>query len=157
MLAVKNMPLVTHTPISLTALTPVSASQDYGVRQIDMPVDAYAGFDKWGPLSVQYAFYRHGIGTHANSTQIFDVHKHFTRFSFDYGIDTEAGPRGSVVFEVYGDDKKLFASEKIGRYDLPRHADVPISGVSTLKLVVTGAGDGITDDHADWLNPKLYE
>jgi Gpi18-like mannosyltransferase len=155
-LTAKNLPLITHTPVSLTALTPVSASQDYGIRQINMPVNAYSGFDKWGSLSVQYAFYRHGIGTHAISTQIFDLHKHFTRFSFDYGIDTEAGPRGSVVFQVIGDDKKLFVSEKIGRYDLPRHADVNITGVSTLKLVVTDAGDGITDDHADWLNPKLY-
>jgi Gpi18-like mannosyltransferase len=160
-LTAKNMPLITHAPVSLTALTPVSASQDYGVRQLNMPVNAYSGFDKWGSLSVQYAFYRHGIGTHANSTQIFDIQKHFTRFSFDYGVDTEAGPRGSVVFQVYGlppqagDYKLLFVSEKIGRYDLPRHADVDIAGVKTLKLVVTDAGDGITDDHADWLNPKL--
>lgn len=122
-----------------------------------MPVNAFLGFDKWGSLSVQYAFYRHGIGTHANSTQDFDVGRHFSKFSFDYGIDTEAGPKGTVVFEVYGDDKKLFASEKIGRYDLPRHADVPITDVKILKLVVTDGGDGITDDHADWLNPKLYE
>ncbi len=155
-LLAKNIPLVTRTPVSLTAMTPVSASQDYGIRQINMPVNAYAGFDKWGSLSVQYAFYRHGIGTHAKSTQIFDLQKYFTRFSFDYGIDTEAGPRGSVTFEVYGDDKKLFASEKIGRYDLPRHADVSVAGIHLLKLVVTDAGDGITDDHADWLNPKLY-
>jgi len=154
-LAAKNIPLVTHKPVSLTAIVPVSAAQDYGLRTINMPVNASLGFDKWGSLSVQYAFYRRGIGTHANSTQVFDLHRHFTRFSFDYGIDTEAGPRGSVIFEVYGDDKKLFASGKIGRYDLPRHADVDITGVSTLKLVVTDAGDGITDDHADWLNPKL--
>ncbi|MCX6791720.1 MAG: NPCBM/NEW2 domain-containing protein [Candidatus Gottesmanbacteria bacterium] len=163
MLTAKNLPLITHTPVSLTTLTPVSAAQDYGIRQINMPVNAYSGFDKWGSLSVQYAFYRRGVGTHANSIQTFDVKGHFTRFSFDYGIDTEAGPRGSVVFEVYGlpageagDYKLLFASEKIGRYDLPRHADVNITGVSSLKLVVTDAGDGITDDHADWLNPKLY-
>jgi Gpi18-like mannosyltransferase len=163
-LAAKNIPLITHTPVSLTALTPVAASQDYGLREVNMPVNASLGFNKWGSLSVQYAFYRKGIGTHANSTQTFDVRGYFTRFSFDYGIDTEAGPKGTVIFEVYGlpageagDDKKLFASEKIGRYDLPRHADVNITGIRTLKLVVTDAGDGITDDHADWLNPKLYE
>jgi Gpi18-like mannosyltransferase len=156
MLTAKNMPLITRAPVSLTTMTPVSASQDYGVRQINMPVNAFSGFDKWGSLSVQYAFYRRGVGTHANSTQVFDVQRHFTRFSFDYGVDTEAGPRGSVVFEVIGDDKMLFASEKIGRYDPPRHADVDITHVSTLKLVVTDAGDGITDDHADWLNPRLF-
>ncbi len=154
-LAAKNIPLITHTPVLLTNMTPVSASQDYGSRQINMPVNAYSGFDTWGFLSVQYAFYRRGIGTHANSSQTFDLGRHFNTFSFDYGIDTEAGPKGSVIFEVYGDDKKLFASDKIGRYDLPRRADVDISGIRMLKLVITDAGDGITDDHADWLNPKL--
>ncbi|MCX6793607.1 MAG: NPCBM/NEW2 domain-containing protein [Candidatus Gottesmanbacteria bacterium] len=156
-LTAKNMPFITHTPVPLTAIVPVSATQDYGLRKINMPVNASLGFDKWGSLSVQYAFYRHGIGTHANSVQTYDIGKLFRQFSFDYGVDTEAGPKGTVVFEVYGDDKKLFASEKIGRYDLPRHRDVDITGVRSLKLVVTDAGDGITDDHADWLNPKLYE
>jgi Gpi18-like mannosyltransferase len=155
LLAAKNIPLITHAPVSLTALTPFTYTQDYGSREVNMPVNAFLGFDKWGSLSVQYAFYRHGIGTHANSTQVFDIGRHFSKFSFDYGVDTEAGPRGTVVFEVYGDDKKLFASGSIGRYDLPRHADVDITGVTTLKLVVTDAGNGITDDHADWLNPKL--
>ena len=122
-----------------------------------MPTNASLGFKNWAYLSVQYAFYRHGIGTHANSSETYDIGGHFRTFSFDYGVDTEAGPKGSVTFEVYGDDKKLFASEKIGRYDHPRHADVNVSGVKTLKLVVTDAGDGNTDDHADWLNPKLYE
>jgi len=156
-LTAKNLPLVTRKPVSLAAMTPVSMTQDYGSREINMPMNASFGFDKWGSLSVQYSFYRHGIGTHANSTQIYDMGRHFRRFSFDYGVDTEAGPRGTVVFEVIGDDKKLFASEKIGRYELPRHAEVDITGVKTLKLVVTDAGDGITDDHADWLNPQLYE
>jgi Gpi18-like mannosyltransferase len=155
-LTAKNIPLITHAPVSLTAMTPVSATQDYGQRVVNMPVNTMFGFDKWGSLSVQYSFYRHGIGTHANSTQIYDMGRHFSKFTFDYGVDTEAGPRGTVVFEVYGDDKLLFASKKIGRYELPRHAEVNITGVRMLKLVVTDGGDGITDDHADWLNPKLY-
>ena len=153
---VKNLSLITKKPVYLTALTPFSYTQDYGDREIDMPVNASAGFDKWGSLSVEYAFYRHGIGTHANSTEVYDVGRHFRQFTFDYGVDTEAGPKGTVVFQVYGDDKKLFESKKIARYDLPRHASVDISGVKTLKLVVTDAGDGITDDHVDWLNPLLY-
>ena len=88
---------------------------------------------------------------------MYDISGFFKTFSFDYGVDTEAGPKGSVTFEVWGDGKKLFASKEIGRYDMPRHAEVNISGVRMLELVVTDAGDGITDDHADWLNPKLYE
>ncbi len=156
-LLLKNLPLLTKQPVSITAISPTAYQQDYGRPMVDMPVNASLGINHWSNLSVQYAFYRHGIGTHANSYQLFDIGRHFRRFSFDYGIDTEAGPKGSVTFEVYGDDKKLFASEKIGRYELPRHAEVDVTGVQMLKLVVTAAGDGITDDHADWLNPKLYE
>jgi Gpi18-like mannosyltransferase len=157
MLLAKNHPLITKSPVYVGSLTPTDYKQDYGGRMVDMPTNASLGIKNWSSLSVQYAFYRRGIGTHANSYQIFDIGGLFNKFSFDYGVDTEAGPKGSVTFEVYGDGKKLFASKKIGRFDLPRHADVSVAGVHTLKLVVTDAGDGITDDHADWLNPKLYE
>jgi hypothetical protein len=60
------------------------------------------------------------------------------------------------VFEVYGDGKLLFQSDAIRRYDLPRHAEVDVDGVKHLGLVATDAGDGITSDHTDWLNPKLW-
>lgn len=156
-LLAKNIPLLTKQPVYVSALTPTAYKQDYGGREINMPTNASLGVKNWSALSVQYAFYRHGIGTHANSTQTFDIGGLFNKFTFDYGIDTEAGPKGSVTFEVWGDNKKLFASQKIGRYDLPRHAEVSVAGIRQLKLVVTDAGDGITDDHADWLNPKLYE
>lgn len=156
-LFVKNIPLIMKQPVYVGNLTPIEYKQDYGGRMVDMPVNASLGIKNWSSLSVQYAFYRHGIGTHANGYQLFDIGGLFHTFSFDYGIDTEAGPKGSVTFEVWGDGKRLFASEKIGRYELPRHAEVDVTGVHTLKLVVTDAGDGITDDHADWLNPKLYE
>lgn len=156
-LGTRNLPLILDKPVSLTRLTPISYKQDYGGRTINMPTNASLGFNNWSYLSVQYSFYRSGIGTHANSFETYDIGGLFRTFSFDYGIDTEAGPKGSVTFEVYGDDKKLFESKKIGRYDYPRHADVNVTGVRMLKLVVTDAGDGNTDDHADWLNPKLYE
>ena len=155
-LLAKNLPLLTHRPIYITAITPVAYEQDYGMREVNMPVNASLGFKSWSSLSVQYAFYRRGIGVHAKSFQTYDIGGLFKQFSFDYGIDTEAGPQASVTFEVWGDEKRLFASKSIGRYEYPRHADVDISGVHELKLVVTDADDGITDDHADWLNPKLY-
>ena len=162
----KNIPLILKQPVYVEKLTPTEYKQDYGGREIDMPVNASLGLTNWSNLSVQYAFYRRGIGTHANSYQIFDIGGLFSKFTFDYGVDTEAGSKGSVTFEVWGlpaeasakegDWKKLFSSQKIGRYDLPRHAEVTVTGVRTLKLVVTDAGDGITDDHADWLNPRLF-
>lgn len=151
-----NYPLTTKTPISLTRLTPISHQQDYKRMVTNMPVNA-DGLDSktWSRLSVQYVYYDEGIGTHANSTITYDVNKQFSTFETDFGIDTEAGAKGTALFSIYGDDKELFTSKKMGRYDYPAHAKVNIQGVQTLRLIVTDAGDGITDDHADWLRPTL--
>lgn len=155
-LVIMNKPLIRHTPFSLTSLSPIESSQGYGLRTKDMPVNASLGFNSWSPLSVQYAFYKKGIGTHAISRITYDIGGYFKSFTTDYGIDTEAGTGASVAFEVYGDGKKLFASGKMGRFDMPRHANVNIQDVKKLTLIVTDAGDGIRDDHADWLQPTLW-
>jgi len=47
----------------------------------------------------------------------------YKKFTVDYGIDTEAGPKASATFEIYGDTKALFISQKMGRYDMPRHIE----------------------------------
>ena len=122
----------------------------------NLSVGSTFGINKWTRLSTQYAFYKTGLGTHANSSIKYHINRTFSRFTSDYGIDTEGGNQGSAIFEVWGDDKKLFESEIIKRFDLPRHIDVPISGVSMLTLKVNSTDDRITDDHADWLNPKLW-
>lgn len=150
-----NAPLLLKKPVSLTKFTPYISQQGYGTRQTDMPVNAFLGFNKWSALSVQYSFFRKGIGTHAPSWIDYDIGGHFKRFSTNYGIDTQAGSGGTAVFEIYGDGKLLFRSDKTGRYDYPRFADVDITGVKKLGLVTTDAGDGKNDDHTDWLNPTL--
>jgi Gpi18-like mannosyltransferase len=151
-----NLPLITRSPVSVNAFFPIINQQQYGKRQIDMPVNAFNGFNYWSPLSVQYAFYRHGYGTHAKSYQQFHINGNFRKFTTDYGIDTEAGSAGTATFEIYGDNKTLFKSEKIGRYEYPRHIEVDVTGVKLLGLVTNDAGDGINDDHTDWLNPLLW-
>ncbi len=151
-----NLPLFTRTPVFLTALTPIVSRQDYGSLQINRSLNSSSGIKSWNRLSVQYVFYRYGMGTHTNSLQEFDINRRFARFSADYGIDTEAGPKGSAVFELYGDGKLLWRSDKITRFDLPRHTEVDITGVKLLSLVTTDAGDGNTDDHTDWLRPTLW-
>lgn len=155
LIAASNAPLIFKRPVLITKITPITSTTGYGTRQVDMPVNASFGFPKWGFLSVQYAFYRHGIGTHAPSREVFDINRQFKKLSTDYGIDTNGGPQGSVQFLVYGDGKLLFASEIIKRYDLPRHAEININGVKILELVVTDGGNGNFDDHADWLNTYL--
>lgn len=156
-LFIANMPLITNKPIHLTTFTPFISEQAYGTRQTNRTVQSsFGGPYKWNRLSVQYLFYDRGIGSHANSRYVYDIGGHFNRFTADYGIDTESGVKASAVFEVYGDGNLLFRSEKMGRFDLPRHIDVPVIGVKRLMLIITDAGDGNYDDHADWLNPTLW-
>lgn len=152
-----NLPLLTKKPVSLTKLTPFISEQAYGTRQTDKTVQSsFGGPNKWTRLSVQYAFYKHGLGSHANSKYTYSVNKNFSRFETDYGIDTESGTKASAIFEIYGDDTLLFRSEKMGRFDLPRHASVDITGIKNLTLKTNDAGDENYDDHTDWLNPRLF-
>ncbi len=152
-----NKPLWSKQPVSLTKIVPYISEQAYGTRQTDKSVQSsFGGPNKWTRLSVQYVFYHHGIGTHANSKHVFDINKQFTKFTTDFGIDTEAGTKASAIFEIYGDGKLLFRSPKMGRFDLPKHAEVNITGVKYLSLVTNDAGDGNYDDHTDWLDPLLW-
>lgn len=151
-----NLPLMQNRTVSLTKLTPFLHQQQYGMLVANMPVNAQKTNSKtWDRLSVQYMFYEQGLGTHANSTIVYDIGRRFRTFETDMGIDTEAGPNASVVFAIYGDNTLLFMSPVIKRYENPIHATVTVRGVSQLKLVVTDADDGNTDDHADWLHPQL--
>jgi len=156
-MALLNRSLITRNPIPLTTFTPFISEQAYGTRQTNISVQStFGGPYKWTRLSVQYLFYRNGIGTHANSKQVFHINRLFSKLTTDYGIDTESGTKASAIFEIRGDDKVLFRSEKMGRFDLPRHAEIDISGVNNLTLSTTDAGDGNYDDHTDWLNPTLW-
>lgn len=156
LVVIANKPLLFKQPVSITKITPITALAGYGGRQVNMPVNASFGFSKWSPLSVQYVFYKTGIGTHAPAREVYHINRQFRRLTTDFGVDTNGGPQASVVFEVWGDGKRLFQSELVKRFEYPRHAEIDISGVNMLELIVTDAGDGKTDDHADWLNTQLW-
>lgn len=152
-----NLNYLTHSYLSLSQLKPVDYKQDYGIPQMNLNVSSMFGAKNWSFLSVNYFFYPKGIGTHANSRIVYDLGRKFSRFSTDYGVDTAAPDTASVIFVIYGDDRLLFSSPKMIKSDLPRHIEIPVQGVKTLNLTVHDAGDGISGDHADWLEPTLYK
>lgn len=156
-LIILNLGYLMGNPISLTSFKPVLIKQDFGTLQTNKSVNSYPGWKSWNRLSNNYFFYRRGFGTHANSNIVFDIDKKFRRFTTDFGVDTEAATPASVTFIIYGDTKKLFSTGKMGRFDFPKHAEVDVTGVKYLGLMVTDAGDGINSDHADWFNPVLFK
>lgn len=156
LIVMKNFPLILGKPMSINAFFPIISQEEFGKRQVDMSVSSYTGIKAWNPLSDQYYFFRHGIGTHAKSYHQYNINGMFKKFSTNYGIDTQAGDNGSATFEIYGDDKPLFKSQVMGRYDMPKYIEVDVTGVKMLGLVTNDGGDGISNDHTDWLNPILW-
>ncbi|WP_052195554.1 NPCBM/NEW2 domain-containing protein [Deinococcus radiopugnans] len=108
-----------------------------------------------GPLKIGNQTFAKGIGVHANSELTYVLNGSCSTFSATVGIDAEVGTKGSVVFQVLGDGKKLFDSGTMTGTSAAKPFSVSVAGVDELKLVVTDAGDGIEYDHADWADAKL--
>lgn len=106
-------------------------------------------------LKVGTAAFANGIGTFARSLLEFPLNGQFRRFTAKAGVDAVTEGRGSVVFEIYGDGKKLWTSPTLSGLDAPREIDLDLTGVNRLRLVVTDANDGNKFDVANWLEPVL--
>ncbi|WP_034226902.1 NPCBM/NEW2 domain-containing protein, partial [Actinotalea ferrariae] len=62
---------------------------------------------------------------------------------------------GSVVFQVWDGSKKLADSGVIRGGQPAKSMVVDVTGRSNLRLVVTNAGNGSTQDHANWGDAHL--
>ncbi|MCX5216049.1 beta-galactosidase [Kitasatospora sp. NBC_00240] len=102
--------------------------------------------------------YALGIGTNANSSVTLYLGGHCTRFSATVGVDDEVGNSGSVTFSVRADGTNLTTTPILRGSDTAAGTvDVPIpAGTTILELVAGDGGDGNSNDHADWANPKVF-
>ncbi|MEF2279179.1 NPCBM/NEW2 domain-containing protein [Deinococcus sp. YIM 134068] len=104
--------------------------------------------------------YPQGYGVHAGSELRFSLKgtngTQCTRFSVDVGVDDEVGSRGSVIFQVFLDGELRWDTGRLTGDYLAQRIDLDITGKRELRLVVTDAGDGISYDHADWADPRIY-
>ena len=120
----------------------------YGAPQIAKSVDG-------NPLRLGGQSYAHGVGTHAESNWLIALKGKATRFAAVVGVDDEIGSRGSVVFSVWGDGRKVAGSSIMRVGDEPELIQADLSGVQTLRLQVSDAGDSVNSDHADWAGARL--
>ena len=137
--------------IYLSDLEPSTATAGWGSVRMDRSV---AG----NLIRVGGVSYGRGIGTHANSEIVFNLHGIFSRFRASVGIDDEVGNAAgaSVEFWVMGDGKILWQSGVKKRTDKPSVCDIPLPNVRRLVLKVSDAGDGIDYDHADWADARVF-
>ena len=108
------------------------------------------------PLSVGGVVFKRGVGTHAPSSGSFKTDgKSPLRFTAKVGADDAADGVGSMVFQVFGDDKKLFDSGLMRKGDPAKDVDVDLKGHKQIELRVTDGGNGNTFDHANWCDARF--
>jgi alpha-glucosidase len=102
------------------------------------------------PLTIDGTTYAHGLGTHARSEVTVYLGGTCSAFTAAVGVDDSRGTLGSVVFSVLGDGSELATTQVVTGGDPAVPLKVDLEGVDMLTLRVTDAGDGNTNDHADW-------
>jgi len=109
------------------------------------------------PLGLSGVKYAKGLGVHASSSLSFPLGAGCTVFRASVGLDDVVRPSGggSVGFEVYGDDEKLFDSGVMRGTSATQEVNVSLAGRKSLRLVVTDGGDYIGYDHADWASARV--
>jgi hypothetical protein len=87
---------------------------------------------------------------------IVNLNAQYQTFLADIGVDDEVGNAGSVVFQVFLDDLKVFDSGLMTGASATRSISVDVTGHNKMQLIVTDGGtNGIDSDHADWANARL--
>lgn len=107
------------------------------------------------PLRINGESFKKGIGTHSDSRWNLQLDGVAGRFLAKAGVDDSAGNGASVRFSVVGDGKTLWNSPVMKKGDAAVAADVDVSTVRFLSLLVDDGGNGRGEDHADWMEPRL--
>ncbi len=128
-------------------------SQGWGALGVDTA--AYAPGTEPQPLRIQDKTYDSGLGTHAPGELVLLLDGQYLAFEAEAGVQWQGGQSGSVVMQVFADDKKVFDSGLLKETSAPVPVKVNVKGVTELRLVATDGGDGMTCDLANWANARL--
>ncbi len=150
LLAVVTPPIVSAETVWLDDLNLAAATQDYGTPQKNKSVENH-------PLILGGKKFERGFGTHANSKLTVNLGGGAQSFAATVGLDDDVkgNADASVEFIVRGDGKTLWKSGVLKADSAPKDCSVDLTGVKSLVLEVTDAGDGIDYDHADWANARF--
>jgi hypothetical protein len=140
--------------VFLSDLTPTSVTNGYGQYEKDRS-NGEAGAHDGHTITLNGNTYARGLGVHAGSTQVYDLNGQYSQFLADIGVDDEVGGNGSVIFQVYLDNVKVYDSKTMTGSSATQSISLNVAGKKQLKLVVTDAGNGKAYDHADWAAARL--
>ena len=119
-------------------------------------VGAGKACDGKNPISIGKQVFAHGIGVHAESVAEVSLNKKATRFVAAVGVDDQVNTGGTVAFEVWVDKVKKAESGVMRCGDAPKLISVDLTGAAKMKLVVSGNGDGLDNDHGDWGGAAVF-
>lgn len=134
--------------VSLGDLDLALVRQGWGTAQRDRGVTSNA-------LTIAGERHARGVGTHAPATIGVELDGKATRLRAHCGVDGGAGTRGSVRFLVVGDGRVLWQSGVLKGGQPAEPAQVDLSGIKSLLLIASDAGDGKDHDHANWADAVI--
>lgn len=140
----------------LSDLRPDSAKNTYGPFEKDSSNGSKVGGDG-RVLRINGKTYAKGLGMTAPAEMIYNLSGVCSIFSSEVGVDDLwNATRGSVVFQVFADNVKIWDSGLMTYTDPFRATgSLSVAGKQQLKLVITDGGNGGQDDYADWANPII--
>ncbi len=145
---------ITITSFYLSDINWTSATNGWGPVERDKS-NGEKGSGDGNTIRLNGTSYTKGLGVHALSEITYTLNGQYSTFLSDIGLDDEIGNNGSVVFQVWGDGIKLYDSGLMTGSSATKSVNLNITGVNSLKLVVTNGGDNINYDHADWANARI--
>ncbi|MFF5995984.1 NPCBM/NEW2 domain-containing protein [Lysinibacillus sp. KU-BSD001] len=116
-----------------------------------------------GPIKLrvngeQKAFTK-GIGTHANSTIVYDLTgKNYDYFEALVGVDQNIpeNANSSVTFKIVADGQEVYNSGVMKYNTEAKLVRVPLKGVKELTLIANDSSNGNASDHANFADAKFY-
>nr|NQU91738.1 NPCBM/NEW2 domain-containing protein [Bacteroidota bacterium] len=137
----------THT-IYLDEMDLSTMDIEWGTNQVNKSVEG-------NPLTIAGQLFDRGVGTHAVSKMMIDLHGTAKIFSAMVGVDNESGERGSVEFFVMGDKKILWQSGLMKKGDPAKAVEVDLIGIEKMALYISDGGNSNYSDHADWADAVI--
>jgi alpha-galactosidase len=131
------------------------ADNGWGPVERDMSVGNQGARDG-RTLSLGGRQYEKGLGAHAPSDIEYHLGGACSEVRADVGVDDEStSSASSITFEIWADGAKVAETGVLRATDAAQTLVADVSGATTLRLVVTDAGDGKNSDHADWADARV--
>ncbi len=124
-----------------------SAEVGYGRPSRDRAPD-----EKPGWLESADRYHAHGLWAHSNSRYVFRLGGEWERFRTSYALQYGAG--GSVVFIVLADGEERLRTPRL-RTAKEGHAEIDVTGVETLELIVDDGDGSKYQDGSVWYSPEI--